>query len=391
MTSVVESTRSETRLRVTVLDADLASTPGMWGDSSGGWQPDAVAWVGRLAALGVPFDVVAQVDGPVGGLLVDPSGTGAEAAADAGVVGPPPETAEETLQLLADRLGAIVVPDLRGLLVLRLDDPGSAVKDHLRSWAHQPVTDAGWAALWRALDGFGRVSLFCCPGYVRPDGSVVDSRAQLPDEWRQLDHGVARGLADLECHGFTHMHPDTAAWAASADRHDDVGWYRELWPPCEPVEPSVEAQAQRVRAWQAAVGGAGTTLVAPGEEWGLNTLAAAQRCGLALFNSWGICFLDRDVPVWTYGVGSPYLDEPDPAWFADCLPQVGYWHDRDLAVNGPGWIGAHLDAWRDCGAKRAASFADLAAAYAPVDAVLLDGDVVVRSAPEVPLRVVRRR
>jgi hypothetical protein len=37
------------------------------------------------------------------------------------------------------------------------------------------------------------------------------------------------------------------------------------------------------------------------------------------------------------------------------------------------------------------SFADLAAAYAPVDAVLLDGDVVVRSAPEVPLRVVRRR
>ncbi|MGZ6792638.1 MAG: hypothetical protein ACXVFV_06765, partial [Mycobacteriales bacterium] len=83
------------------------------------------------------------------------------------------------------------------------------------------------------------------------------------------------------------------------------------------------------------------------------------------------------------------LDQADPSWFADCLPQVGYWHDRDMAVHGPGWVPEQLAAWRDCGATRAMSFADLATAYAGIDAALVDGEVVVRSAPDVPLRVVR--
>lgn len=377
---------SPTALRVVLVDPSLATTDGMWGDPSGGWQPDGAAWLGRLAALGVPYEVRAEIDFEPDGLVIDPVGT--SGAGDA-LTGAPPETAEQVLQLLAGRLGAVVVPDLRGTLVLRLDDPGAAVKEHLRSWAHPPLPAEGWQALWRALDGFGRVSLFCCPGYVRSDGSVVDSREALPSEWAQIDDGVARGLADLECHGFTHQHPDTAAWLADADRHDDVRWYRELWPPHLPVEPSAAAQAERLRLWQQGVGLPGTSLVAPGEEWGLHTLQAARDAGFRLFNSWGLCLLDRDVPTWTTGIGSPYLDEADPSCFADCLPQVGYWHDRDMVVNGPGWIGEQLGRWRDCGARLAISFADLARAYEPVDAVLDRGEVVVRSAPDVPLRVVR--
>jgi hypothetical protein len=168
-----------TALRVTVVDAGLVGTRAMWGDSSGGWQPPGASWVGRLAALGVPYDVRSDVNGPVDGLVVDPTGA-AETGADNVVVGEPPPTAEETLRLLADELGAIVVPDLRNTLVLRLDDPGAAVKEHLRSWAHEPVASDGWEALWDALTGFGRVSLFCCPGYVLADGDVVDSRMHLP-------------------------------------------------------------------------------------------------------------------------------------------------------------------------------------------------------------------
>jgi len=204
-----------------------------------------------------------------------------------------------------------------------------------------------------------------------------------------VDQGVSRGLADLECHGFTHIHPDTALWASAPDRFDDERWYRELWPPQLAEEPSVDDQAQRLRLWQRALGVPGSTVVAPGEEWGLNTLAAARRCGFGLFNSWGICFLDREVPVWTCGIGSPYLDRAEAAYFEDGLPQVGYWHDRDMAIGGPRWIADRLAEWRDCGVRRALSFADLLAAYAPIDAALADGEVVVRSAPDVPLRVVR--
>lgn len=379
---------STTELRVTVIDPDLTPSPGMWGDCTGGWQPSGAAWVGRLAALGVPYEVRNVAAGPLAGLVVDPTGT-ASIDAHHVLVGPPPPTAEQTLQLLATNLGAVVVPDLRNVLVLRLDDPGAAVKEHLQTWAHDPVGAEGWSALWTALDGFGRVSLFCCPGYVRADGTVVASREVLDEEWRCLDDGVSRGIADFECHGYTHMHPDTELWARAADRCNDERWFRELCPPMQQDEPTTEEQSKRLRAWQRATGTDGSALVAPGERWGLNTLTAARACGFTLFNSWGICFLDREVPTWSVGIGSPYLDSPEPGLFADGLPQVGYWHDRDMAINGPAWVGEQLAAWRDCGATRALSFADLATAYAPIDAALVDGAVLVRDAPDVPLRVVR--
>lgn len=380
---------STIELRVTVVDPELAATTGMWGDGTGGWLAPAAAWVGRLAALGVPYDVRPSLSEPVNWLVVDPTGTAGDVAGDRIIVGAPPATAEQTVELLVENLGALVLPDLRNVLVLRLDDPGAAVKEHLSSWAHAPVGAEGWSALWEAVDGFGRLSVFCCPGYVRDDGSVVSSRDVLPEEWASLDEGVRRGLTDFECHGYTHMHPDTERWSRAGDRSNDEDWFRELWPPKQPDEPQVHEQEQRLRAWQAATGHDGTSLVAPGERWGLNTLAAARNCGFRLFNSWGICFLDRDVPTWSVGIGSPYLDAPDPALFAEGLPQVGYWHDRDMAVNGPTWIGEQLSAWRDCGVTRTMSFADLAAAYEPIDAALVDGQVLVRSAPDVRLRVIR--
>src|SRR4051794_36863049 len=82
---------STTELRVTVVDADLVGTTGMWGDASGGWQPPATAWVGRLAALGVRYDVRAGLDRPVDGLVVDPTGS-SDVAGDDVLVGAPPET-----------------------------------------------------------------------------------------------------------------------------------------------------------------------------------------------------------------------------------------------------------------------------------------------------------
>jgi hypothetical protein len=380
---------SVTELRVTVVDADLAATTGMWGDSTGGWQPPGAAWVGLLAALGVPHQVQADIDAATADVVIDPAGAVDDVGDRTIIRGGPPATGEETLRLLAAHLGAVVVPDLRNVLVLRLDDPGAAVKEHLASWAHPPVPPSTWDALWAALEGFGRASVFCCPGYVLTDGRVVDSRDHLPQEWAALDAGMRRGLADLECHGYTHMHPDAEAWALAPDGRTDERWFRELWPPALAQEPTAAAQAERLNAWQRSLNRSGTALVAPGEEWGLNTLAAAQQCGFTLFNSWGLCFLDRQVPTWSQGIGSPYLDQPDPSWFADCLPQIGYWHDRDMAIHGPRWVADQLDAWRACGAARAMSFADVAAAYTPIDAALVDGDVVIRSAPDVPLRVVR--
>lgn len=375
----------EVPLRVALIDESLDRAAPMWGDCAGVWLPPGLGWLAVLAAAGVPYSVVqhgSEVDEAGAVIVADPSSwDGAGGDGRTVITEPPPERPSEALRVLADAMGALVRPDLRGVLVPRLDDPGAAAKRYLRSWQHDDVSPRAWNALWDALDGFGTASVFCCPGWVELDGRVLASRDASPDEWKALDDGVERGVAELECHGFTHLHPDTRRWANAPDRHDNVGWFRELHSPIDDVEPSVAAQEQILRAWQDACG-PGTALVAPGEAWGVNTIAAARRRGFELLSSWGLCRLQLDVPTWTHHINAPYLDEPPAEQFAEGLPVVGYWHDRDMAVHGPAWAPEWLGAWRDAGATRAWSFARLARAYAkPVDAALVDGEVVVRSAP----------
>src|SRR4051794_28727349 len=274
-------------LRVTIVDPALDPGAPMWGDARDGWVADAFEWLGTLAAAGVPLRALAdRADDDGRGLLLLPTPDAvpgaAERAAAAGrplLTGPAPPTAPERLGAVRDALGALVRPDLRGVLVLRLDDPGAAVREHLAPWRHGPVGAEAWDALWAALRGFGRASLFCCPGWVEADGTVRSSREVNPGEWAALDAAVAGGLADLECHGFTHIDPDVEAWLSAPDRFEDAAWFRELWPPRRPREPDWPAQAERIASWQAACG-TGTTLVAPGEGWGTETLRAARERGL---------------------------------------------------------------------------------------------------------------
>lgn len=376
-------------LCVRVVDPTLDLTAPMWGDAAGGWVPPAWDWVGTLAAAGVPFTAGPDASSDDGrGLLLLPSPDAVDMAISPGrplLTGPPPALPQDRLQLLAEALGALVVPDLRGVLLLRLDDPGAAVKCYLDSWVHGPVPGDAWEALWRAV-GDGVVSVFCCTGWVDDDGQVRPSRQAVPAEWAVLDDAVRRGVAELECHGHTHMDPDTKAWAADPRRREDVRWYRELWPPRQPQEPAVAAQAERLQQWQAHTGTTGTTLVAPGECWGTATVQAARQCGFGLLNSWGLCRLDLPVPTWTRHVGSPYLDEVDPSWAASDLPTVGYWHDRDMALHGATWCVDHLTGWRDAGMTRFWPFSRLAEIYAnPVRATLGPRGVEIRETG--PVRV----
>lgn len=387
------STMSATALCVRLIDPSLDPGVVMWGDATGACQPSAFEWLGTLVAAGVPVRAGADtsVDDGEGLLLVpDPDSIDFEVRIGRPLLtGPPPEP-EQRLAAVRDALGALVRPDMRGVMALRLDDPGASMKRLLQDWAHDDVPAEAWSALWAAL-GDGRMSVFCCPGWVCGDGTIVPSRSANPDEWAHLDEGRAHGFLDLECHGFTHLDPDVQAWLGAPDGRTNPAWFREMWPPRFEREPSVEAQVAVIGRWQAECGSA-TALVAPGEAWGLNTVTAARRQGLKLFNSWGICRLDLPVPTWSVGVGSPYLDEADPAWCQRDVPVVGYWHDRDMAVAGPSWAPGHLEAWRECGIRRLVAFSDLAAAYGTeVDAALVDGEVVVRRAPPGwPLRVEHR-
>src|SRR5437763_11358040 len=126
-------------LRVTVIDPALDPEAPVWGDAAGGWQPAGVAWMSLLAAAGVPV-------GGDGGLAIVANPDATPDAADrarregrAVLIGPPPDDPVEALAAVRDALGALVRPDLRGVLVLRLDDPGPPLQRHLARCAHHDV------------------------------------------------------------------------------------------------------------------------------------------------------------------------------------------------------------------------------------------------------------
>jgi hypothetical protein len=386
---VASSAEGSRQLCVRVVDPSLDPQLPAWGDCAGGWVPPAAAWVSLLAAAGVPFTAGPDSSFDDGEGLLIHFGDGSESADRPTLTIEPPADPEEALRLIAAQLGALVVPDLRGVLLPRLDDPGAAAKRYLGSWRHPDVAQDSWTALWDELEELGgQVSVFCCPGWVHPDGTVGPSRVASPAEWRALDDGVRRQVATLECHGYTHMHPDTQSWCAASDRFDNESWYREFHPPQSASDSPLTVQLGILERWNAALG-SGTSVVAPGEAWDSITLTATKRAGFALFNSWSICRLDLAVPVWLGGVGSPYLDQEPDTWAGGPFPVVGYWHDRDMALRGAQWAPQLLRAWRDAGMTRFWSFAQLAAVYAdPVDAVIENGEVSVRTAPNVPLRTI---
>ncbi|MBM3810297.1 MAG: hypothetical protein FJW20_01555 [Acidimicrobiia bacterium] len=52
-------------------------------------------------------------------------------------------------------------------------------------------------------------------------------------EYRGIQDLSRRGLAEVELHGSTHMHPDHAAWAQAPDRYENTAWFRVLGPTAE--------------------------------------------------------------------------------------------------------------------------------------------------------------
>ncbi len=302
--------------------------------------------------------------------------------------------------------------DLTATMVLRMDDPGGAQNVFLREWTYPKLDISDWLALGAEL---GRQQARLSAGYVSGWVDDGDSRrgtlsvegkevARVPGtvypspwvEYRDLlghvpgqvhDYrgeyaGIQAlrrgGLVEVELHGFTHMHPDTAAWAASPDRYDEVQWYRELGPRASdaiaklaptdhPLARGVAALAEHFRVRP-------TTLICPGEQWTNPALERALDLGLVLVGSYYLGIRDEDRFCWALHVCSPGLHEVDPAWFDSGLPVVGYFHDNDPVLKGLAWLRDCLDRWRQAGARRFIDYRELAGAICRNLSIRGEGD-----------------
>ena len=302
--------------------------------------------------------------------------------------------------------------DTDGVLVLRMDDPGGAQNVHCRGWYYTKLSEAAWRVVGAELGKRGARLSVCYTlgwvddgdarrgrlsvggeslgaavgaessgagrreaGRVYPSPRVVyeDVRGHAPGtlhdyaaEYRGIERLRGAGLAEVELHGHTHLHPDAAAWAAAPDRYESFAWYRELG------QGAADAIAARtteehplalgVSALREFFGVRPTTLICPGDEWTEDVIERALDLRFFFVSDHHLAVRAGGRFCWTSHVASPYLSEPHASRFDAGLPVVGYFHDRDLALEGVPWMSFRLDAWADAGARKFWDFRELAAA-----------------------------
>ena len=282
--------------------------------------------------------------------------------------------------------------DWSGTVVLRMDDPGGAQNVYLRSWRYPKLTASQWAAIGDELHARdARLSIAYIPawvddgdasrgtlhvdgaaapriaGAIYPSSTVayVDTSGEQPcatSDYRAEHAAIqslrARGVAEVELHGHTHVHPDRAAWIAAANRYDAVGFYRELGAAALSDEPL----ALGTTLLREQFGVEPTTLVPPGDEWCEEALVRALDLGFELVSSYYLALRHDERFYWCTHVCAPYLDAPDARWFDSELPVVGYFHDKEPALEGVEWLARCLSRWSAAGATRWIDFRELAAA-----------------------------
>jgi hypothetical protein len=289
--------------------------------------------------------------------------------------------------------------DLSGAMVLRMDDPGAAQSVHLRPWAHRELDAEQWQGIGALLQDRGAVlsvgyvpgwvddgdssrgtlevagiPVDRVPGRVHPSAHVVYAQREgstpaivhdFASEHRALTTLRARGSIDLELHGFTHQHPDRLEWAAAPDRYDSIAWYREFGPAALPallrLAPDAHPLDQGRRSLQRDFGITPSTIIFPGDDWTNEALERALVLDFQIASSYYTAIRHADGFLWAQHLCAPYLDQADANWFAAGFPVVGYFHDRDIALEGLGWLAENLDAWRAAGASRFLTFRGLAA------------------------------
>jgi hypothetical protein len=291
--------------------------------------------------------------------------------------------------------------DTGSSLVLRMDDPGGSQNIFSRSWCYPKLTESKWRDIGEDLGKRqGRLSVGYVTGWVDdgdplrgtltvsgnaverlPGGVYFSPLVQYRDrsghapgreydgsaEFRGIQALRAAGVADVELHGFTHMHPDTRAWAQAPDRFETwphTTWFRELGRDAQTIidaRPEHEHPLSRaMRAFREFYDTHPTTLIPPGDQWTDSVLERALDLGLAFVSGYYLALRHQDRYVWVQHVCAPYLDAPDSAWFDTGLPVIGYFHDIEPSTQGVEWLRRSLDAWQAAGARRLLDFRELA-------------------------------
>jgi len=285
----------------------------------------------------------------------------------------------------------------KNTMILRMDDPGSSQPVHDNSFQTTKLGELEWDLIGEALfQKDARMSLAYVPAWTddgnssrgqleideqpveRVAGNIYPSPSVLyrkyigngntrvfdyAGEFRGIEKLRKRGLAEVELHGHTHIHPDKNLWLNADDRYQNKKWFREFGKSAVDYVVSLSEEKHPlfvgVEAFQKNFNSAPSTLICPGEEFTNNVLEKVLKSGLNLVSSYYLGIRIGHQLCWNQHICSPYLDLAGPRWFEQELPVIGYFHDFDVLIHGIDWFKQQLENWQQAGAQFFINFREL--------------------------------
>lgn len=288
--------------------------------------------------------------------------------------------------------------DLANTVILRMDDAGGSQNVYLKDWYYSKLSEDDWRRVASHLRSHeARLSVCYSAGWVDdgdPSRGELEVEGETPErvagriypsplvryrdtgghrpgtthdyqsEFRGIQLFRSEGAGEVELHGYTHINPDTARWAAAPDRYESAGWYHDLGGQAAArlagltlVEHPLYLAAQAVERF---FGIRPTTLTCPQHICSDESMAVALRLGIRVVSNDKLALRIENEWRWVPEIARAPLSSPDPALFDSGYPVIGYFHDRDLAIEGVDWLGRKLDEWVAAGARRFIDFREFA-------------------------------
>ena len=281
---------------------------------------------------------------------------------------------------------------LKGVAVLRLDDPGSAVGAYLESWTFPTLDSNIWEQVNEVLRNqnasmtVGYVPAWLDDGDVSRGklsvaGQELTSRpagAVYPSEDVVYEHAIQKqtydlqaqaktlenlSQIDLQLHGFSHITPEVDRWLSADNQYENHDWYREFLgtesKPYQQRDWKVQTQLlEQGQEWfERAFSQKPSVMIPPGHAVSWDTAELVLQQGLLAMCGRHLVLGSGNQARRTRAIASVDMNEiPLPS---SAITQTLVLHDLDLHRGGVAWFKSSLEKWEQAGVRRFVSLSEL--------------------------------
>ena len=290
---------------------------------------------------------------------------------------------------------------LDGLSCLRMDDPGSCERVHLKGFNEGVVTKEVWQEILESLkserahlniayvpqwvdDGNPGKGELIYRGktvknriagkhynsweviYAKPGRGLISHQSHdYVSEYEVIKKGVKAGDITILSHGLTHLSTDVQKWLAAGNKYTKMEWFREFRELAAGRKPNRDMLVKRMRKSaeliKTAFGKTPEIIVPSAHEQTERVPEFARESGFKIFSSRGTSLLWKDGIVSNRKIGAFYgVDMAAGIGFTNAgYPTIFVFHDYDIYRNGAAWLKKQISLLNRHGVNRWVSMEEL--------------------------------